>query len=274
MTQKEAFLTYLQRMDIDMLDMILDDSIIYFGASKRVFLKKLSYIFNQVRLGGHDGFLKIKQHKKQPNTYYLLLEIFSHTNQFIIEENEGKIVNIHGGKIKTKKDDVENLSPLALFFGTDERADFKPTNEYTMNVYRCTSAYEELVNDNVQILTSEDISQWINKHTWLFEEVKDAYLLFSYNNFKTLFSSLDHILQELQHYNEVKLALQTFTNSTASALQQWLGDYFNLAFCKVPSFHVHFSEIDIENKTLRYSYRPTIYFKGDDFVSIIKFNDH
>ncbi|MDA3905746.1 MAG: hypothetical protein PF484_06700 [Bacteroidales bacterium] len=40
MTQKEAFLKYLQRMDIGMLEMILDDSIIYFGASKKVFFGK------------------------------------------------------------------------------------------------------------------------------------------------------------------------------------------------------------------------------------------
>ena len=74
-TQKEAFLKYLQRMDIEMLEIILDDSIIYFGASKKVFLEKLSYIFNQVKLGGGKGYLRIKQHKKQTDTYYLLLQI-------------------------------------------------------------------------------------------------------------------------------------------------------------------------------------------------------
>jgi hypothetical protein len=57
MTQKEAFLKYLQRMDIEMLDQILDNSIDYFGASKQVFLEKLIVI--SVRLfKGSKQFLK------------------------------------------------------------------------------------------------------------------------------------------------------------------------------------------------------------------------
>ena len=51
-TQKESFLQYLQKMDIGMLELILDNSITYFGVSKKIFLEKLSYIFNQVKLGG------------------------------------------------------------------------------------------------------------------------------------------------------------------------------------------------------------------------------
>jgi len=271
-TQKEAFLKYLQRMDIEMLEMILDDSITYFGASKKVFLEKLSYIFNQVKLGGSKGYLKIKQHKKKFNTYYLLLQIFSYANKFIIEEKKGIIIKIYGAKTKTSKDDIENVSHLELFFGDDEKKDFKPSNEYVMKLYRCTNAYEELVNDKIQILTSEDISQWLMKHTLLYEEVKDEYLLFKYNDFRNLFFMFECLLEELQNYKEVKIALKTFTDSNTTSLRQWLVDFNRLAFCRVLSFESSFSDIDIENKTLKYNYRSNIYFKGDDFLAIVKFN--
>lgn len=272
-TQKEAFLKYLQRMDIEMLEIILDDSIIYFGASKKVFLEKLSYIFNQVKLGGGKGYLRIKQHKKQTDTYYLLLQIFRYANKFIIEEKEGNIIKIYGTKIKTSKDDIENLSPLEIFFGDDEKIEFKPSNEYVMKIYRCTNAYEELVNDKIQILTREDISQWLKKHTLLYEEVKEEYLLFKYNDFRSLFFMFDYLLEELQNYNEVKMALKSFTDSNVNSLHQWLVDYNRLALCRVLSFESSFSDIDVANKTLKYNYRSNIYFKGDDFLAIVKFNE-
>ena len=272
-TQKEAFLKYLQRMDIEMLEIILDDSIIYFGASKKVFLEKLSYIFNQVKLGGGKGYLRIKQHKKQTDTYYLLLQIFRYANKFIIEEKEGNIIKIYGTKIKISKDDIENLSPLEIFFGDDEKIEFKPSNEYVMKIYRCTNAYEELVNDKIQILTREDISQWLKKHTLLYEEVKEEYLLFKYNDFRSLFFMFDYLLEELQNYNEVKMALKSFTDSNVNSLHQWLVDYNRLAFCRVLSFESSFSDIDVANKTLKYNYRSNIYFKGDDFLAIVKFNE-
>lgn len=272
-SQKEAFIKYLQRKDIEMLEMILDDSITYFGASKKVFLEKLSYIFNQVQLGGGNGYLKVKQHKKQINTYYLLLQIFSYANKFIIEEKDGNIIKMYSPKKQTSKDDIENLSPLEIFFGDDEKIDFIPSNEYVMTLYNCTSAYEELVNDRTQILTREDISRWVKKHTFLYEEVKGEYLLFKYNDFRSLFFMLEYLLEELQNYNEVKTALKSFTDSNTTSLHQWLVDYNRLAFCRVLSFESSFSDIDVANKTLKYNYRSNIYFKGDDFLAIVKFNE-
>jgi hypothetical protein len=272
-TQKEAFLKYLQRMDIEMLEIILDDSITYFGASKKVFLEKLSYIYNQVKLGGWKGCLRIKQHKKHANTYYLLLQIFNYANKFTIEEKEGNIIKIFGTRIKTSKADIENLSPLEIFFGEDEKTEFKPSNGYIMNLHSCTKAYEELVNDKIQILKRDDISQWLKKHALLYEEVKEDYLFFKYNDFRSLFFMFDFLLEQLQNYKEVKMALKSFDDSNTTCLNQWLEDFNRLAFCKVLSFEIIFSEIDVVNKILKYNYHSNIYFKGDDFFAIVRFNE-
>lgn len=272
-TQKEAFLKYLQRMDIEMLEIILDDSITYFGTTKKIFIQKLSYIFNQVQLAGERGFLSIKQDKKQTNTYYLLLQIFSYANKFIIDEKEGNIIKIYGTKIKKSKEDIENLNPLELFFGDDEKIDFKPSNEYVMKLYRCTKAYEELVNDKIQILNSEAIAEWLRKHKLLFEEIKDEYLMFKFNDFRDLYLMFEYLLEELQNYNEVKMALKSYNESNVTSMYQWLVDCYRLAFCRVLHFESAFSDINLENKNLKYIYRSNIYFKGDDFFAILKFNE-
>ena len=272
-TQKEAFLKYLERMDIEMLKIILDDSITYFGASKKTFLEKLSYIFNQFRLGGGKGYLKVKQHKKKINTYYLLLQIFCHATKFIIEEKNGNILKIYGNKIKTSKEDIESLSNFEIFFGDDEKIDFKPSNKYVMKLYSCTNAYEELVNDKIQILTSADIFRWLKTHEFLYEDVKDEYLLFKYNDFRNLFFMFEYLSEQLQNYKEVELALKSFDDSNTDSLHLWLADYYRLAFCKVLSFESSFSDIDLASKTLKHDFRSNIYFKGDDFFAIVKFNN-
>lgn len=272
-TQKEAFLKYLQRMDIGMLELILDDSIIYFGVPKKVFLEKLSYIFKQVILGGGKAPLRIKLHKKKTNVYYILLQVYSYAIKFIIEEKEGNIIEIYDNKIITCKEDIESLSQFALFFGNDEKIDFTPSNDYVMNLYRCTNAYEELVNDKIQMLTSEDISYWVNKHTLLYEEVKEAYLLFKFNNFRHLFFSFEYLLEEIQNYNEVKTALKSFDDSNETSFRQWLVEYYSLAYCKVLSFDINFSDIDEGRKAIKCRSFSNIYFKGDDFFAIIKFNE-
>lgn len=272
MTQKEAFLKYLQRKDIEMLEMILDDSIIYFGASKNMFLEKLAYIFNQVRLAGEKGFLKIKQHKKQANTYYLLLKIFSYANKFIIEEKDGRIIKMYNPKIKTSEVDIESLNSLEIFFGADERADFIPSNEYVMNLYRCTKAYEEIVNDKIQILTSKDISNWLKKQQLLYDEIKKEYLYFKYNNFRNLFSKFEDLLEELQNYHQVRKALKSFNDSNEVSLLQWLVDCDDLAFCKVLHFEIFFSEINKENNIIKDRFHSNIYYKGADFIAIVEFN--
>lgn len=272
-TQKEAFLKYLGRMDIEMIDMILDDSIVCFGVSKKLFLEKLSFVFNNMRLGGEKGFLKIKQHKKHANTYYLILKTSCFANKFIIEEKEGHIIKILGTKTITSKDDIESLSYLEFFFGDDQKIDFIPSNEYVMNVYRCTKAYEELVNDKIQILTSKDVSQWIHKHRLLYEDVKEAYLFFSYDDFRHLFSLLEYLYNQLEYYDEVKMALESYDDSNTTSLEQWLADNYLLAFCKVEYFGAGFLEFDAENNLMKYGYYSNIYFEGDDFYAIVKFNE-
>ncbi|NBX81276.1 MAG: hypothetical protein EBQ94_13055 [Flavobacteriales bacterium] len=273
MTQKEAFLKYLQRMDIEMLDMILDESIDYFGASKQVFLEKLSSIFSIVKSNGETGVLKIKKHKKQENTYYLIFRILSYSNKFIIEEQDGIIVKMYSPVMRTSKYDIDNLDPLEIFFGDDEKIDFKQSNDYVMNLHRCTKAYEELVNDKIQILTKDDIIFWLDKHQLLYNKVKEDYLFLRYNDFRELFFFLEDLVEELQNYSEVEQALKLFTDTDTTSLNQWLDDYYSLAFCKVIGFELGFFNIDTKNKTLKIQDYPNVYFKGDDFFAIIEFNE-
>lgn len=260
-------------MDVGMLDMILDEYCTYFGASKRVFLEKLSFIFDQYRLGGGSGNLKLKSHKKNKNTFYLLMPVFSFAHKFIIEERNGCIINIYNNKEIRNIEDAVNLGPFQIFFGDDEKADFKTSPDYAMTLYNCTSAYEELVNNDIQVLTSSDVSRWLHKHALLYEKVKDKFLLFGFNNFRNLYTMFKQLLDRLQYHIVCSDALNSFNDSDTNKLNKWLEKYDRLFFCEVQTFEFFFSETDALNKTLKYGWHPNIYFKGDDIFAIVKFNE-
>ncbi|NBR14193.1 MAG: hypothetical protein EBU01_06370, partial [Crocinitomicaceae bacterium] len=104
-------------------------------------------------------------------------------------------------------------------------------------------------------------------------KVKEDYLFLRYNDFRELFFFLEDLVEELQNYSEVEQALKLFTDTDTTSLNQWLDDYYSLAFCKVIGFELGFFNIDTKNKTLKIQDYPNVYFKGDDFFAIIEFNE-
>lgn len=272
LSQKDAFLKCLENMDLIMLDEVLDDSITYFGASKKVFLNKLGYIFNKVHLGGGAAPLEIYRHRKRSDTYYLKLIIFSYANKFVIDERDGKIINIYNPRENFSREYVENVYSLNIFFGIDERPEFKPTIDYLKNLNKCSLAYQELVNDNVEILSAKEIYLWLTKHQNFYISIKDDYLYFNYKKFLNLYFILEDLIDKLRfHYAAVE-ALTLFENNNIS-IQKWLIKYYRIAFYEVFHFESDFSDIDYDNKTLRHYFHPRIRLSGEHFFTILKFNE-
>ena len=271
-SQKEAFLFYLQRIDMDMLDIVLEDNISYFGVDKTVFLARLAYIINQLKLAGEETTLNINQKDEFSNTYYLTSNILDFEQEFIIEEKEGCISNISSSLEIKSIEELEELHCLEIYFGIDERTNFIPTTEYIIKLHKCRKAFEEIVNDNIQILDNYKISYWIKKHKSLYKEIKNDTLMFRLNDFKNLYFTLKYIKEQLKCSLAAEIAVRSFDDTSYSTIQKWK-DYFNrLFFCKLQSFEVGFSILDRTNNTLKMNSYPNIIFKGTEFFSIFEFN--
>lgn len=273
MTQKEAFLFHLQRMDIEMLDATLSDKITYFGVTKTVFLQKLSYLFNHYKLAGETGFLNLKQEDKTSNIYYLCSKTLLFEPEFIIEEKDGTILNISNSVVVNTKKEFYWLHHLELFFGDDEKANFEPSNEYTRRLQKCTTAFEKFVNNETQTLTSDVIFKWLKKYKSLYNQIKHEYLMFKYNDFRELYCFLNKKKNCLKCYLYVEIALRLFDDSDPVKIQKWIGDFDELYFRKLKNFRFGLNSVDEIAKTIRVNNYPNILLKGEDFISIIKFNE-
>jgi hypothetical protein len=193
--------------------------------------------------------------------------------KIFIEERENKMVRVYNKRVIKDADDAMHLN-MELYFGDDERADFKPSNEYMMTLQNCINAYEELINDEKQILTGKDINDWVMKHALLYKEVVDEYMLFKFNEFKWLYFILEDIIEKLKYYELAKKALKSFLDDSYPDLwYKWLCDYDRLFFCHLMGFNYEFIEIDGEKKGCKFAISsfPNLYFKGDDFLAISEF---
>lgn len=270
-TQKETFMEYFQRMDVEMLDIILDDSITYFGVNKTVFLERLSNIFKQIKGTGVAELLSIQ--KLTTNRYCYSLKELDLEQEFTMEEMEGRITSILSNKIVTSSEDLEELHELEIFFGLDERTDFIPTTDYVLKLHKVRNAFEEIVNDKIKILDFSYISYWIKKHKSLYKEIKKDTLMFKFNNFRNLYITLKYIKKRLKCSLAAEIAIRSFDDTSDSTIQKWKDDFNRLFFCELQSFEVGFTSIDRINKTLKINTYPNIIFKGSEFISIIKFNE-
>jgi hypothetical protein len=284
-SQKEAFLHYLVKMDIDMLELVLDDSITYFGVSKLLFLKKLSDIFQAI--GEHDFLwnkeifeLQIKKHRNQNDVYYLKMGSYCFKNKFVIEENNGKITKLYNPKEFWSKNEVDFMSQVELFFYADEKNDFKPDTEYLMNVYRCKVAFEELVKQEKTILNFQDIYYWTNQHADLYSEIKNQYLISKYADFSNLYCWLKNeildVFEEYQH--QVTTALAELKDvKSYDAVKEWIYRNEYIYLCGIMTLD---SMITLEEsfmistgRLFRFLMYPNIYFQGKiffDFMMVLK----
>jgi hypothetical protein len=271
-SQKEAFLFYLKKMDMVMLDIVLPDSITYFGANKTDFLDRIAYMVNQFKLAGEKTPLNINQKEEFTNSYYLTSNILDFEQEFIIKEKEGCISNISSSLEIKSYEELEELHCLEIYFGLDERTNFIPTADYVMKLHKCRNAFEEIVNDNIQILDNFKISYWIKKHKSLYKEIKKDTLMFRLNDFKNLYFSLKYIKKHLKCYLAAEIAIRSFDDTSYSTIQKWKDDFNRLFFCELQSFEVGFSILDRTNNTLKMNSYPNIIFKGTEFFSIFEFN--
>ena len=282
MTQKELFLKYLVQMDLDMLDIVLSDDITYFGATKEVFLEKLAYIFEQSRLavasGDFSGDLRIKFHKKHKNTCYLLLPFVSFFIKFIIEEDNGKILKIYDNRVIRNKDEADGIGSVEMYFGEDERADFKPDTDYVMNLYRCNKIYDEITQDKSLIMTMQDLNHWLEEHAPFYHEIEKKFLYFKYNNFRNLYFLLEFMAEQLYCHKQAALAVEDFykldpkSPSFFDESNKWRENNNVLAYCDCYNFDFGFEIVNKTRNIVKLIHNPKLTFQGKEFMSCIVFN--
>lgn len=268
----DQFLKFLNPLDIKMLDIILDDDAVYFGTRKAIFFERLKYIFNQHKLSHDIKAPEIKQHKEYSNVFKLKLHALSETVKFIIDEKNGRIQQIYNNRKISTAEESDMISLYDMVFGDDEKPDFTPSCEYLLNLYECEMAIQELETSQPKIFSSSDLNKWTKKHNLLFDYTGQNFKYFKFKTFRDLYLGINYLQENLKHIDKVLEALNSFDEADNESLKTWLNTFERLAFCEVSSFDQMFSMIDFEQQLIQYERNSNIFFTGEDFFALIKFN--
>ena len=217
MNQLEAFVFFLKRMDLQMINEILSDDISYCGTTKAIFLEKLNDIF-VYNLFLENEKLSVRWSETNTNC----LEFFSwYPNDF---ENKFHITTREDGSIIS----FSNKRPHFGFHNSafrvydDEEIGFVKSAEFKYLQKQCKSALDELIDVT---FTTELILNWVNGHEQLFLNVKDEDDEPKYKNIKYVeefFFKWDSKSMErdsIVNYKATECAVEGYSEMD---LQDWL----------------------------------------------------
>ncbi len=267
----EAFLYYLERRDLEMLDLLLDEEASYFGVSKATFLEALTYIFNQVKLAGSPHAICIKKVSSAKNRYRI--SWFNDSDWLVIDilEKDSRIIELKLAKKPPYY--VEERNTFYLCFGDDELKDFKPSVEYLLEVQQYQKAYEELVRDEPVVMDLEDLQNWLSRHQALYEEAEQKTNYAKPKPFRTLYFNMELLLEELELAPQAEYALNRFRNMNKIDMEEWLDEFNRLYYCETMGYELNFQEMNQPDASLKSTLYPNLYFKGEVFFTILEFNE-
>lgn len=176
MNKRELIVSAFEKMDINMLEVLLDDTTTYQHAKKEIFLLRLDVIFKSFQSTG-DTLLKAYPGiccsedcpNKNTGGYTFVGNNTNSYTSFVFEEAENKIIDIRScSSLKTHEENVEKNNHFYLEIYRDEEAAFSPSPELAIHLQNFKRAYDEIIKPGDVYLTKEEYTYWLQKHEELF----------------------------------------------------------------------------------------------------------
>jgi hypothetical protein len=235
MTKKELIIHHFEKMNIRMLDILLDDSKTYQCTPKDFFLEKLELAFNEFRnlndtyLSSYKGKCCNKECSNHGCSGFSFVgNVSGRSIDLIFEDTDTDFADIYQCFGFESDYNPENkLWPISLDIKQDEQTDFKPGIDFLIQSQKCRNAYEELKNAaNGKMIDREIYLNWLEKYRALFDEfVLPPILYRSLENFYYLYYSLNNLSSNIKFDVDAGNAYQDYLlnlPSDENILLQWL----------------------------------------------------
>jgi hypothetical protein len=254
-SKKELILESFQKMDSNMLDLVLDDSKTYQDANKEVFIEKLIEAFNKFKEGGDTCLIPYKGictftdcTNKGCKGYSFVGNSTKNHLDLIFEETDDNYNDIyHCNRFETNDKSIERDILLDIKISIDEKADFKPSIEFLTNSQKLKLAYEELHQYKDITIDKTIYIPWLEKHDGLYKSLSSltcsSSALDKFNELYQGITELNNYLQNNDLAVESLIEFEKINKSDERYLLIWLTKNENLGNDITLLF---FYEIDLE----------------------------
>ncbi|MEJ7673741.1 MAG: hypothetical protein WKF59_13850 [Chitinophagaceae bacterium] len=234
--RKEAIIKSFSKMDIAMLELILDDSKTYQDATKEIFLQKLNDVFIEFKSSNDNSLIAFSGKcisdtcNKGCKGYSFVGNNSKNHTDFIFEEMETDYKDIyHCSHFKIDNPEIELSDDFPLFVLGDDKADFKPSVEYLAKAQQCVKAYEELACEGSIYTDKDDYLKWLKKHHKLYKSFEFPPLFEKpFRKFWKLYNDLIYFSAYIKFEDEAATAnneFDLFDTADEASLLKWLMNY-------------------------------------------------
>lgn len=228
MTQLDAFIYFLEQMDLKMLDEILTEDISYCGISKKLFLEKLVDVF-EYNASLNNKTLAVQKSPKNPNCIqFFCWQPNYWENSLLVKDIEGAIVSF------IRKPKNESHSPFNFRIYHDEEIGFVKSADFIMTQHKCKEAID-LVKG--KILTTDLILNWLSEYEDLYQELNDE------NNDVSIIENIKYLEEfvgqwEMLDYDKrlilnYTLAEEALNEYNTIDEQEWTKKHSDTYYCKL-----------------------------------------
>lgn len=236
-SKKKLIIESFQKMDWNMLDILLDDNKTYQDAAKEVFLEKLNAAFSKLKKYGdtfllsYEGFCNSEECSNKGCKGYSFVGNKSKKHiDLIFEELDDDINDIyHCNSFETNDTTAETENLIYIDVKNDEKADFKPSIDFLIKSQKCKLAYEELIQYQNKVIDKEVYLVWLEKFHYLYKSFDLPPLFYSeFDKFHTLYyriNELNDFLQSSDFAKEAVIDFQNIDKTNEPQLLKWLIKY-------------------------------------------------
>lgn len=216
----DALREYFSRMDIGMLELILDDQNTYNDMHKDVFLQKLSDIFEKFREAG-DTRLNIYSGEcancfKSCKGYSFCGNNSGNYLDLLVKQDNGDVSDIHFCSELVNYREIEKNKRYILLCEPDEAAGFKPEEEYLLLLHQCRMALLELEDYRELTMRIDSISEWTGRHRDLYEECMGYFMYSGHRTFFDLYHKFHVVIQASESRKKIISELLQFRKISQS----------------------------------------------------------
>lgn len=233
-SKTELIIDSFEKMNLSMLEVLLDEDKTYQEATKDVFLDKIKESFSTLKdrgdtnLQAYKGFCNSTECPNRGCKGYSFVGNNSknHIDLIFDEVNDdvNDIYNCSALEIYDKS--VQRESFINITIMHDEEADFEPGVDYLIKSQKCNSAYEELYQYQDIIINKEIFLPWLEKYHALYKSF-DLPPIFDtqFKKFHWLYYLMNDLKEFLESDEAAKKAVAEFESlerDNETQLLSWL----------------------------------------------------
>lgn len=286
LNQRESFLYYMSRMDVEMAGLVLEDYRTYQDATKSVFWEKLSHSLSEFTAKGDSELKVLKGECKNDRChkgcagYAFVGNCSGFHLDLIVEEANDEILDIYYcSEFKAYSEPLDQNKKISLDIRGDKQSDHQPSEWFQLTAHQCSIASDEIIRKDLHlpIIDMQKAAQWLKKNAELYDSMDPIFTPAAFSKFYDIYYAVKVLTPKFYLKEEAERALQFYQNRVRNSKNKkmllcWLVEFEQLGDDLMDLYYSYFN-VDGEPRKeyVKINRSVEVYLSAGDFVAQLKF---